>query len=224
MSVKTAVDLPTIIYLAGICLIVLVVTIGIILCFVKTKKKKIIWQDEWTRFYKTIFGRGYCFDFSKVEFPPGTKDSDWIEIIPKGLGLNKVIEVCDRQFSGNVIPFYGVNFESYIPPEKNDRDSGRDGSYATRIGGVGTVEICGLLFPVQMINACDIAKLTLIERIIFEMFFFYLTHRRLEVKESETAFCNGTRYKSGEVPRCYWQNDKLFVGYPACGDRELVKK
>ncbi|PIT88573.1 MAG: hypothetical protein COU29_02230 [Candidatus Magasanikbacteria bacterium CG10_big_fil_rev_8_21_14_0_10_36_32] len=167
----------------------------------------IILSDERTRFYKEVFG--LTVDLSKVRLPPETEGFGWTLTIAKELGdkpLATVMAACRKLFKGNVWQ-YADDLDNSVPT--NDRDPRRDGSYIIRVRDRVEADEENKNLSADTVKSRNMVTLTLLERIVLELFCFWKTGKHLDIQN--TTLCSGSRNFDGGVPGCCLRGGEFEV-------------
>ena len=162
-------------------------------------------RAQWQTFYKEHFGMNV--DFSGVVIPDHQEGFDRILIIAKGLTINQVIEACRKHFK---VWTYTEDLDKAVT--KNDR-SPAEASYAIRIRDRVEADEELKNKSANQLAEEDINGITLLERLVLELFYFIETGNNLDI--DKITLCSGSRDSGGHVPNVYWDDVGLDVGW--CG-------
>lgn len=158
---------------------------------------RVIWQN----FYKEYFGIEE--DFSDVDIPEHREDFDRILIIAKGLSMNQVVEACRKHFK---VWLYTKDLDKVVM--ENDRTS--ETSHAIRIRDRQEADEENRNKSVDQLKSEGIPGITLLERLVFELFYFIET-RGDHLDVENITLCAGSRYSDSLVPYVYWYDGKLRI-------------
>lgn len=170
--------------------------------------KKPIWSAD-HNFYHEILDLEV--DLSQIAtFPPEQDSFNWLVVIPRELGdqpLNTAIAACRKLFKDKVWT-HADDMDKAVT--RNNRDPRRDGSYAIRVRDrqEADEELNGL--SANDIRFKNMVTMTLLERIILELFHFWKTGEHLDIRG--WTLCTGSRYSGGGVPECCWSIEGFKVG------------
>lgn len=174
--------------------------------------KSATWANEHVRFYQEVFG--LKVDLSKVKLPPETKGFGWTVAIAKELGdkpLAKALAACEKLFP--TYSYLGDNPDKSVPT--NDRDPRRDGSYAIRVRDREEADEELKDMSANDIKSRGLATMTLLERIVLELFYFWKFKNHLDIKN--WTLCGGSRNSDGDVPGCRWRGGRFKVDWGGPG-------
>jgi len=152
---------------------------------------------EYCRFYSEVFG------FTDVEslnpaLPAETPGFNWLVVIRKGLTMNKVLEVMRTKFK--VYSYIGDDLDSGVP--KNERTADKDYTVIIRDRVEADEENKNL--SANQIEEKKIQGMTLLERLVLELFYFWKTGEHLDIKN--VTLCSGSRDSGGFVPYVGWNS------------------
>jgi len=163
--------------------------------------------EDWTKFYKEYFG--IIVDLFDLRVPTKVKGFDRLIVIPRGVTLNQVWEVCKKKhfkcWTSSDLEMAGV---------LSDRDP-KDGTYA-----IWVIEAVEADEEMKNFSANDLKKngtkgVTLLERLILELKYFSETGKHLDVLN--LTLCSGSRGSGGDVPSVGWGGGGLEVGWAGLG-------
>jgi hypothetical protein len=178
-------------------------------------------RADWKGFYRKFFGLGADFTGTRVPTKP---EGRWrLILIPAGHESNRMLPAMRTHFS------VWAADESLDRAVCYDARSALHGSYAVWVrDGVGPDdEYLG-----KSTDAADTKAnigVTLLERLLLELKFFYETGQHLDC--GSVTLCTGSRVLGGYVPGVGWYPDRRKVGvswfavdgaYPAHGLRQAV--
>lgn len=182
----------------------------------KTKRKKFrelfigtttdteAWREEWTRFYMEVFS--LAVDLSGVTLPAEAEELAWLVALAKELGdkpMNRAMDACRKLFKVNQ---YANDLDAAVPT--NDRDLA-NGSYVIRIRARVEADEELKNLSANQIAELKLVTMTLLERIILELFYFWKTGgKHMDIQN--ITLCSGSRYSDGDVPRCRLLGDGDF--------------
>ncbi|PIT88610.1 MAG: hypothetical protein COU29_02445 [Candidatus Magasanikbacteria bacterium CG10_big_fil_rev_8_21_14_0_10_36_32] len=160
----------------------------------------------WSRFYKEVFG--LTVNMSKVKFPVRVEHFGWTVVVAEELGdktLNTVIEVCKKMF---LVRTYIRNDNLQSVVTFNDRDPQVIGSYAVYPRANLMADIENLNLSANEIKLRSIITMTLLERLIVEVFIFWSRNKHLD--EKTFTLCCGSRDLWDDVPVCGYLSGAVF--------------
>ncbi len=159
---------------------------------------------SWGELLKTLFGLE--IDTTTVPIPEPVAGLDRLIVVPKGLTLNQIIEVCCARFE-NIYLAYNDLDKSVA---KNDRINNETYAIWVRDRVEADEELNNL-------SAEDLAKqkipsLTLMERLLYGLKYHEEMGNHLDVEG--VTLCQGSRYLDGNTPCVYsrHKSHKLCVG------------
>ncbi|MDD2758039.1 MAG: hypothetical protein PHD72_01535 [Patescibacteria group bacterium] len=173
----------------------------------KTKRKKLrelfgttdteVWREEWTKFYLEVFN--LAVDLTNVVLPTEVEEFAWLTVLAKELGdtpLNTAMVAARKLFKGKVWQYYD-DLDKDVTV--NDRDL-KNGSYAIRIRARVEADEENKGLSANQIAERKLVTMTLLERIVLELFYFWKTGKHLDIQN--VTLCSGSRSSDGRVPRC----------------------
>lgn len=162
------------------------------------------WTNEYTRFYREVFGREV--DLAEVEIPPEQPGFDWAVIIMQSLTLNQAWAKCKERFRS--YSYFGDDLDSRVPT--NDHTSVT--AYAKRFRDRVEADEENKNLSAYKLTKQGVKGITLLERLVLELWYHWRTGKHLDVKN--VTLCTGSRYSDGDVLRVHWGDDALCVdGY-----------
>ena len=166
-------------------------------------------KQEWPLFYRRYFGLD--LDFSSIRIPERQSGFNRLIIVAKGLTLNKVYNVCTKNFS---CWRYADDLDKAITC--NDRNSGKD-SYVVwfRDRKEADEELKDL--SADQLAEKKIPGITLLERLFYELKYWDETDEHLDI--SNWTLCAGSRSVDGAVPSVGGRGGGLRVDWHYSDDR-----
>jgi hypothetical protein len=160
---------------------------------------------EWELFYKKFFNIN--INILEIKIPDRREGFDRLIVIPKGITLNQVWEVCRKQF--NCWKYTdSADLESVVT--KNDRDS-KGSTYAVWVRDVVEADEEMKNLSANDLKEKAIKGVTLLERLILELKYFSETKKHLDI--NNWTLCSGSRRSDGRVPIVGWSGGRLRVGW-----------
>ena len=169
---------------------------------------------EYVRFYHEVFG--LKVDLASVELPPETKGFGWTVAIAKELGdkpLNTALAACEKLFPTG----HYINEGNDDPDVENiffNERSSKEGSYAIRVRNRIQADKENANLSADDIESRGIPTMTLLERVVLELFYFWKTGKHLDTRRISTL-CSGSRkvwtqrrygWSLSSTPQCVWAN------------------
>ena len=152
---------------------------------------------EWKQFYAEHFGLEDTETLMRdSQVPPMKAGFGQLIVVQQGLTLNQVYAVCESKFK---CWRYSDDLDASVT--KNDRMPTKD--YAIWIQN-GRIEVDEELknLSANDLTKKNIAGITLLERLLYELFYFWKTKKHLDIKN--VTLCSGSRLSDGNVPRVDW--------------------
>ncbi|PIT88582.1 MAG: hypothetical protein COU29_02280 [Candidatus Magasanikbacteria bacterium CG10_big_fil_rev_8_21_14_0_10_36_32] len=168
--------------------------------------KNSVWVKEWIKFYKEIFG--LAINVSNIFIPPKIKGFNRPMIIAREIGdspLEMTMVTCQRLFS--YISYIGDNPDELI--SVTNRNPRYKGSYAIRVRDGIEADEENKNLSADDIRSQSMITMTLLERIILELFYFWKTGQHLD--NQHWTLCSGPRNKAGQIPCCYWYKNIFWI-------------
>lgn len=173
---------------------------------------------EWKQFYAEHFGLEDTEVLMRDSQIPAMKAGfGQLIIVQKGLTLNQVYAACESKFK---CWRYSDDLDKSVT--KNDRTPTKDYAIWIRNGRIEADE------ELKNLSADDLAKkeiagITLLERLLYELFYFWKTKKHLDI--DNVTLCSGSRGSGGDVPSVDWDPDDRGVDvywfYPSYSDSDL---
>ncbi len=168
---------------------------------------------DWTKFYTDVFG--VVVDLSHVSLPPVRSGFGWgVAVIP-GISVQQAFDKCVERLRG--WKYTDENLDKAVPKDKDERTV-KDAPYIIwcRPRVEADEELKNL--SAKKIAERDITTMTLLERLLLELWFHYKTSGHLDIKNY--TLCSGSRGSGGSVPRVDWYGgyDRLRVYWGSVGD------
>jgi len=160
---------------------------------------------EWETIYLVHFG--IKEDFSKILIPKQQQKPDFNQliIVPQNLRLNQVISVLQKKFD---CQFFTSDFDGTLVNDRQPKNS-----YSIWIRGCREADKQLKNLSANQLKEKGIAGITLLERLLWELFFFEKTGCHLDVKR--WTLCAGSHCSDGSVPCVDWDSyrQKLRVSF-----------
>lgn len=154
--------------------------------------------DEYRRFYKEIFNRNA--NLPKAE----GREGYWMIAIDKGLTLNEAYAAGERNFK---CWKYADNLDKSVT--QNDRTSAQ--SYVVFVKATVEADVEFKNMSADQLKDKGINGITLLERIVLELFYFWKTSWHLDIYNM--TLCSGSRNADGFVPYVNGYGDGVYVHY-----------
>lgn len=165
------------------------------------------WQD----LYKDLFG--IRIDFEPIKIPEQKKGFNRLIVVPKGITMNKVVEVCRKKF------------DMHLVTEDLDKEVTRNDRVPTQTYAIWVQDNIEVDPEFHDKSANQLKEenhqgITLLERLLYELVYFTETGKHLDVKK--VTLCAGSRRSGGGVPGVSWSPDyrKVYVGCCRPGGRD----
>jgi len=155
----------------------------------------------WQAFFTKYFGME--LDLSKIATPKHQSGFDRIVVVPQGLTLNQVVEVCKKHFS---VYCYYDDLDAEMT--HSDRDA-KNGHYAIRIRDRVEADEELRSRSANWLKEEGVTTMTLMERLILELKYYEETGEHLDVEN--VTLCAGSRDSDGRVPHVDWNGHRLCV-------------
>jgi hypothetical protein len=159
--------------------------------------------EEWQKFYKEVFNLDA--DFSNLQTPEEREGFNWLVVVVPGMTPQHLFDKCKELF--RAWKWTDKNLDEII---KSDRNTA-NGAYAVwfRDRVEADEELKNL--SANGLKQKNIPGITLEERILFELFFYWKTKKHLDI--NNVTLCSGSRYDDGDVPNVHWYgySDGLLV-------------
>lgn len=159
--------------------------------------------EEWQKFYKEVFNLDV--DFSNPQIPGKREGFNWLVVVVPGMTPQRLFDKCKELF--NAWKWTDKNLDKIIKSDRNQAN----GPYAVwfRDRVEADEELKNL--SVNDLKQKSIQGITLEERLLLELFYFWKTKKHLDI--SNWTLCSGSRYSDGNVPNVDWigHDDKLYV-------------
>ncbi len=160
---------------------------------------------DWQKFYQDYLD--LTVDLSAVKIPGYQKDFDRVIIIPQGLTLEGVIGAIVRKMKLCTWKNDNRLLNKDVPT--NDRDA-KNGAYAIRIRERAEADEEMKNKSADYLAKKQIAGITLIERLVYELKYFSETKSHLDIQN--WTLCSGSRRSDGDVPRIGWYSGSGSLG------------
>lgn len=181
-------------------------------CFAKRQNPFEIKMDQanqlegWCGLIKELFG--IEIDPSSVTVPEQQPGFDRLIVVPKGLTLNRIIEVCREKFEN--VWTYSDNLNESVT--ENDRTNTETYAIWVRERVEADEELKNL--SANQLKEQEVPGVTLMERLLHELKYFSETRQHLDV--ANVTLCSGSRYSDGDVPHVGWDADDRELCVNAC--------
>ena len=158
---------------------------------------------EWQEFYQDVFG--WDTDFSNLQIPPERDGFGWLIVVTKGLTINLVF---DKLTERTKTWRYTNDLDKAVT--ENDREPNTD--YCLWIRDRVEADEKNKNLSANQLKAKGIPGITLLERLILELFYFWKSRgQHLDLKN--ITLCAGSRLSDGSVPGVRWNGGKLYVDW-----------
>lgn len=157
---------------------------------------------DWERFLDKYFGKK--LDISGLVVPEHKSGFDRIIVVPSGLTLNGIVEVCRSKF-----PVYTYRDDLDRDVSTNDRMP--VSSYAIRVRDRVEADEELKELSAEVLETRGITGITLGEHLLFVLKYYDETGKHLD--SQNWTLCSGSRYSGGGVPRVAWRGGELYVAW-----------
>lgn len=157
---------------------------------------------DWQNFYQTLFK--IKVDFSNLPIPEPRYDYDRLLILAQGITIEKLFKKCKTLFSCR--KWVGENLDKIIDSERLAHQY----SYAVWLKDNINPDSDLMLFSFQTLQSMPIKRITLQERLLFELKYYLETGKHLDT--GQITYCAGSRVYDGQIPSTVWFDDKLMIG------------
>lgn len=173
---------------------------------------------EWKQFYAEYFGlEDTEMLMLDAKIPDQKASFGQLIVVRRGLTLNQVFSVCQRKFQ-----CWRYTEDLDVTITQNDRTPTTDYAIWIRDGRVEADEELKNLSANQLAEK-QISGITLLERLLWELFYFWKTKKHLDIKN--VTLCSGSRDSGGTVPSVYWGSGsrRMYVSWcsPSRSDSDL---
>ena len=161
---------------------------------------------EWQRFYSEVFGVN--LNIADITVPPKLDGFDLLVVIAKGSTANRLFAKCREQFR---VQSNCTDFNASLDPNFSTRIT--DKSYAIWVRKCAVADVENKNLSANDLAERDIPTITLQERLILELFYYWKMGIHLDIKS--ITLCAGSRSRGGDVPSVDWCHDRneLFVSW-----------
>ncbi len=169
----------------------------------------VMWRD----FYAQIFGFVGDVESLNPKLPAEVQGFNWLVVVGRGMTLNVVLKELRRKMK---VYTYTEDLEDGVPT--NERTSEK-GDYAVLIRDRIEADEELRNTSANQIEKKGIKTMTLLERLLLELFVFHFTGEHLDMKCY--TICAGSRYSDGGVPSVVWyaDDDELNIYWCNADDR-----
>lgn len=159
-------------------------------------------SESWQSFFMKYFGME--LDLSEIATPKHQRGFDRVVIVPSGLTINRVIQVCATFFK---VYCYYDDLGNAVA--HNDREAKDGRHYAIRIRDRVEADEELRSKSANQLKDESVVTMTLMERLILELKYYDETGKHLDM--GNATLCAGSRDSDGSVPDVCWHDDKLCV-------------
>jgi hypothetical protein len=160
---------------------------------------------NWEEFYQKIFN--ISIDLSQVRIPEDKDGFNWLVILIQGMTAERLFDKCKEMF--RAWKWTDKNLEEIIKSDRNQVN----GPYAVWFRDCVEADEGLKSFSVNNLKQKNIQGITLEERLLLELFYFWKTKKHLDI--NNVTLCSGSRYNDGGVPSADWDWDRFDVFW--CG-------
>ncbi len=153
---------------------------------------------EWEKFYKKIFN--ITIDLSNVRIPEKRDSFNWLLIMIPGLTAQKLYDKCEELFRS--WKWTGKSLDEILDQTKSARNPA-NGTYAIWLRDRVEADEELKNKSANDLQQSDTQGITLEERLLLELFFYWKTKKHLDV--ISWTLCSGSRYRDGCVPGVGWR-------------------
>lgn len=159
---------------------------------------------EWRGFYQMEFN----IDLSKVriKIPEKKEGFDRLIVVAQGLTLNQIYEACEKYFT---CYRYTPNLDKGIT--HNDRKPTK--TYAIRVKDNRVADPEHGNKSADQIKKEGIQGITLLERLVFELEYYFERRLHLDVGGVTETSCSGSRDNRDKTPDVHFTRDTLWVDF-----------
>lgn len=173
---------------------------------------------DWCRFYKE-FGFIENEEDLKPALPAEKSGFSWLIVIPKGLTMNKVLQVMRTKM--DVSSYVGDDLDTNVPT--NDRVADNDYVVCVRDRIEADEELKNR--SANRLSDENVKGITLLERLVLGFFYFWKVGPQEDINKSHldvenSTLCSGSRGSGGGVPSVNWSPDyrKVYIRWYPPGD------
>ena len=173
--------------------------------------------QEQLRFYSEVFGLDV--DVTGLKLPSEREGFGWLLLVPAGMTLNIAWAKCRERFK-SCYSYMGDDLDKAVPT--NERDPAKLGTYAIRFRDRVEADEEWRDTSANNITTKKIATITLLERILLELWYHWKTGgKHLDIMNG--TLCSGSRCSDGSVPDVSMGGGYFYVswGSPDCSDGRL---
>ncbi len=176
--------------------------------FIKRRSKMPIEIDEqlklWQEFYELYFGLEDVKTIDPERPNPSVRFKQLV-VVAKGITLNDVLKAMRTKMK---VWSYTEDLNSAVPTNERSADKGHYAIYVR-----DTIEADEELrnTSVNEIAKKKTATMTLLERMLLELFIFHWTGEHLDVKN--VTLCAGSRDSDGDVPGVDWCDNEVRISW-----------
>jgi len=148
-------------------------------------------KREWSKIYRKYFN--FKLDFSNIFIPAYyNPDEYFVVIVAKGVTMNQAVVAMRKNFK---VSLYTEDLDASVI--KNDRVADKDYCILFR-KNIEADEDLKNLSANDMLERSHIKCITLLERLLLEIYYFNKTNKHLDV--DNVTLCSGSRHSDGYVP------------------------
>lgn len=163
-----------------------------------------VFLADWTLFYEEVFGMEV--DLSPIPLPPFRTGLSWGVAVLKGLTKQQAFEKAKELFT--TWKYYTNDSLDTVVPKENDERTADNGSYIVWCHDGVEADEKHKNKSANDIKVANIKTMTLLERILLELWFYWKTKSHLDRKN--ITLCAGSRDYDDGVPRADWRDDRKF--------------
>ncbi|MDP3727241.1 MAG: hypothetical protein Q8R35_01225 [bacterium] len=152
---------------------------------------------EWIKFYREVFG--IELDFTGVHIPAARPGFNWPIVVVEGMTANRAYDECAKRFPS----WRSTKDLDEAVAGRNDRDPNATYVVLVRDRIEADQELKNK--SAEDLRRAKIAGVTLLERILLELWYFWKTGNHLDVQN--VTLCSGSRDADGDVPCTRWHGE-----------------
>ncbi|MEI7452313.1 MAG: hypothetical protein WCK37_03890 [Candidatus Falkowbacteria bacterium] len=154
-------------------------------------------KQTWTNIYQNQFDKKV--DFTNLTVPSFyNPDKHFAIIVAKGTTMNEVVTAIKKKFN---VHLYNENLDSSATTNDRIADKGYVIIFNKNIEADDNLKNLSTNKLIEM----NISGITLLERLLLEVFYFDNTKKHLDIKN--WTLCSGSRDSGGYVPFVHWNSD-----------------
>lgn len=161
--------------------------------------------EEWQKFYKEVFNLDV--DFSNPQIPGKREGFTWLAIMIPGFNAERLFDKCKEMF--RAWKWTDKNLDEIVKSDRNQVN----GPYAVWFRDCVEADEGLKSLSVNNLKQKNIQGITLEERLLLELFYFWKTKKHLDI--NNVTLCSGSRCDDGYVPSVSWYgyDDRLDVDW-----------